>query len=233
MIRRANEAVSFSSICITEPEALADLPTFPCLQKTWGRSPCLACKQNNPAGQACGISESHRTQAKQSEAASKSMRRAFSLLEVIIATAILAGSAMVLFSLISLGTKYGRRAEERTIAIAQAQSILDEFIARMSSHDLPEEVNGVLPSNPPRKFRINVTPFELKANQGANRNTVAAMEIQIVLFRVHVKLYESSAQLGTEDFAPLVEISRLVRRPRINEPMAGAHGNPSNRAGAL
>ena len=155
-------------------------------------------------------------------------RRAFSLLEVIIATAILAGSAMVLFSLISLGTKYGYRAEERTIAIAQTQSLLDEFIARMSGTDLPEEVNGVLPSIPQRKFRINVTPFELKANQGANRNTGAAIEMQTVLFRVHVKLFESNAQLGNEDLAPLFEVSRLVRRPRMNEPMAGATGSSSN-----
>ena len=66
------------------------------------------------------------------------VREAFSLLEVIIATAILAGSAMVLFSLISLGTKYGNRAEEKTIAVSQAQSVLDEFIARMPN----EEIRG-------------------------------------------------------------------------------------------
>ena len=28
--------------------------------KTWGRSPYLAWKQNDPVGQACGIFESHR-----------------------------------------------------------------------------------------------------------------------------------------------------------------------------
>jgi prepilin-type N-terminal cleavage/methylation domain-containing protein len=40
-------------------------------------------------------------------------RRGFSLLEVMIATAILAASAMVLLSLISLGTRFGSKAETR------------------------------------------------------------------------------------------------------------------------
>ncbi|MFN7626093.1 MAG: prepilin-type N-terminal cleavage/methylation domain-containing protein, partial [Pirellula sp.] len=49
-------------------------------------------------------------------------RGAFSLLEVMIATAILAGSAMVLLSLIGLGARYGNRAEVRIAALVQAQS---------------------------------------------------------------------------------------------------------------
>ena len=157
------------------------------------------------------------------------MRGAFSLLEVIIATAILAGSAMILFSLISLGTKYGYRAEEKTIAIAQAQSVLDEFIARMPDHDVQAETNGILPSVPNRKFRVRVTPFELAGKHGARRNAEAAIEMQPVLVRVQVRLFESKAQLGSEDTEPLFEISRLVRRPRINEPLASENGTPPNR----
>lgn len=157
------------------------------------------------------------------------MPGAFSLLEVIIATAILAGSAMILFSLISLGTKYGYRAEEKTIAIAQAQSVLDEFIARMPGNEDQEEVIGVLPSAPNRKFRIRVTPFELVSKLGANRNAGAASEMQPVLVRVQVRLFESTSKLGSEDSEPICEISRLVRRPRIREPMTGENGNPSNR----
>jgi len=146
------------------------------------------------------------------------VREAFSLLEVIIATAILAGSAMVLFSLISLGTKYGNQAEERTIAVSQAQSLLDEFIARMASEEIREEVNGVLPSIPARNFRIEVTPFELGGSIGANRNSSAAMETQTLLYRVKVELFEANASLTSADAEPLCQLSRLVRRPQIEAP---------------
>lgn len=148
------------------------------------------------------------------------VRKAFSLLEVIIATAILAGSAMVLFSLISLGTKYGNRAEERTIAISQAQSVLDEFVARMSSQEYREAVNGVLPSIPPRSYRIEITPFELTDNVGSNQNKNSANEVQTILFRVKVELFETKAPSGGENSEPLCQLSRLVRRPRIDQPMA-------------
>ena len=145
----------------------------------------------------------------------KRVREAFSLLEVIIATAILASSAMVLFSLISLGTKYGNRAEEKTIAVSQAQSVLDEFIARMHNEEIREEVNGVLPSIPPCNFRIEVTPFELGGSIGAIRNSSAAMETQNLLYRVKVELFKANATLSSVDAEPLCQLSRLVRRPQI------------------
>lgn len=148
------------------------------------------------------------------------VREAFSLLEVIIATAILAGSAMVLFSLISLGTKYGNRAEERTIAISQAQSVLDEFVASMSSQEIRDEVNGVLPSIPPRNYRIKITPFEFTDNVGSNQNKNASNEVQTLLFRIKVELFETKAPSGGENSEPLCQLSRLVRRPRIDQPMA-------------
>ena len=156
-------------------------------------------------------------------------RAAFSLLEVIIATAILAGSAIVLISLISLGAKYGNRAEERTIAISQAQSVMDEFIAHFPSEEIREEVSGVLPSTPPRNFRIEVTPFEPVANLGTNRNGEASNGIQSVLYRVKVKLFEANTSLVNEDTAPLFQLTRLVRRPRIDEPIDGGFRNGSSK----
>lgn len=56
-------------------------------------------------------------------------RRAFSLLEVIIATAILASSAVLLMSLFSTGDRHAVRADERTIAQMLCQSKLDELLA--------------------------------------------------------------------------------------------------------
>ena len=85
--------------------------------------------------------------------------RGFSLLEVMIATAILAASAMVLLSLISLGTRFGSKAEVRIGALVQAQSILDESILRMQSGESIENYTGVLPGSKPRSYRVTIEPF--------------------------------------------------------------------------
>ena len=143
-------------------------------------------------------------------------RRAFSLLEVIIATAILAGSAMVLFSLIALGTKYGNRAEVRTIAISQAQSVMDEFVAGFANQEKQAEIKGVLPSDPPRSFRISVTPFDI-AGDKAIGDMGSAKSMPTSLYRVTVTLYESQVQLTSESVEPLCELSRLVRRTQPGE----------------
>ena len=91
-----------------------------------------------------------------------SSRRGFSLLEVMIATAVLAASAMVLLSLISLGTRFGSKAETRIGALVQAQSILDESILRIHSGESIESYTGVLAGSPPRGYRVTVEPFELR-----------------------------------------------------------------------
>ena len=145
-------------------------------------------------------------------------RRAFSLLEIIIATAILAGSAMVLVSLISLGTKYGNRAEERTMAVAQAQSVMDEFIARLSDQDAQEEVNGVLPGIPLRGFRVAITPFALNLDTGSNRKNTNSDESRAVLYRISVELFEANAPLAGKTSEPLCHLVRLIRRPQSDEP---------------
>ncbi len=145
-------------------------------------------------------------------------RRAFSLLEIIIATAILAGSAMVLFSLIGLGTKYGNRAEEQTLAISQAQSVLDEFIANLSDEEIQEGVSGVLNGVPTRSYRIEIVPFELAGNSGAGRNNSTSSETQTVLVKVTVTILEGNASLAGMESEPLCQLSRLVRRPRLDEP---------------
>jgi type II secretory pathway pseudopilin PulG len=143
-------------------------------------------------------------------------RTAFSLLEVIIATAILAGSAMVLFSLISMGAKYGNKAEERTLAITQAESFLDEFIARMPTEEIRDEVTGVLPGTPPRSFRIEVTPYEWSSKGDANQNANATSETG-GLYRVTLELFEASTALAGAEGEPLCQLSQLVRRGKSDQ----------------
>lgn len=97
-----------------------------------------------------------------------SSRRGFSLLEVMIATAVLAASAMVLLSLISLGTRFGSKAETRIGALVQAQSILDESILRIHSGESIESYTGVLAGSQPRGYRVTVEPFELQDPTATN-----------------------------------------------------------------
>jgi type II secretory pathway pseudopilin PulG len=88
-------------------------------------------------------------------------RYAFSLLEVMIATAILAASAMVLLSLISLGTRFGSKAEVRIGALIQAQSILDESILSVQAGNDQESYSAVLPGIQPRSYRVVIEPIPL------------------------------------------------------------------------
>ena len=98
-------------------------------------------------------------------------RRGFSLLEVMIATAILAASAMVLLSLISLGTRFGSKAETRIGGLVQAQSILDESILRMQAGESIESYTAVLPgttpkSTKPKSYRVTIEPYALGETGG-------------------------------------------------------------------
>lgn len=143
------------------------------------------------------------------------MRSAFSLLEIIIATAVLAASAMVLSSLIGLGSRYGNRAEERTIALSQAESLMDEFIAQLDSEtDQTEENTGELPGPPPRGFRINATPFELRSatSTRGSRDSLSARNGDLLMVRVEV--FETAGTNNSGEAKPLVELSRLIRKPQ-------------------
>lgn len=132
--------------------------------------------------------------------------RGFSLLEVILATAILAASSMVLVSLIGLGTKYGNRAEEQTLLASQAQSLLDEFIVSSSSSSLasqtnePSERSGLLPGRPSHAYRLRAFPFEAATG----------------LTMVSVQVFASSTPAA--EATPLLELSQLVRSSLLTAP---------------
>lgn len=78
--------------------------------------------------------------------------RGLSLLEVIIATAILAGSGLALFSIIGLGSKYALRAEELTYAHHFAQSALDEWLAAPTA--VGTEQTGTFEEAPEWSYRL-------------------------------------------------------------------------------
>ncbi len=165
-------------------------------------------------------------------------RPAFSLLEVIIATAILAASGMVLTSLLGLGTKYGNRAEERTLAQSQALSLLDEVLALPQVDRNPEdEVTGELPGTPSHSYRIRFIPFGSHRSQNVDslpnsaiatsgtridsNRTVAQPQLG-KLTLVSVEIFESgnpssstSRGANGQNTEPLIQLNRLIRSHRL------------------
>jgi type II secretory pathway pseudopilin PulG len=133
-------------------------------------------------------------------------RTAFSLLEMIIATAILAASGMVLTSLLGLGAKFGNRAEERTLAITRAHSLLDQFLAQPTENEVGAELTGEFPGMPPYSFRLIIE--ELPAN--GSRTAMAQL-----LRRVTVEVLPAGSQRANQTIEPLCRISRLVRVHRL------------------
>jgi prepilin-type N-terminal cleavage/methylation domain-containing protein len=63
------------------------------------------------------------------------LRHGFSLMEMILATAILASSGAALFALIGNGSVMGRRAEHRAEALRLAENLLAETLAGITSPD--------------------------------------------------------------------------------------------------
>ncbi len=163
------------------------------------------------------------------------LRSAFSLLEIIIATAVLAASAMVLTSLLGLGTKFGNRAEERTVAISQAQSLMDEVLALpQAGRNLEEELTGELPGSPSHAFRISIAPFgSLTSDDVATTNTaIPGMASESTsstrppqlgrLTCITVEIFESSnatagamQRTSASDTEALCRISRVIRSHRL------------------
>lgn len=178
----------------------------------------------------------------------RNSRRGFSLLEVMLATAILASSAMVLSSLLGLGAKFGGRAEARTEALSQAQSLLAEFLAMpQEASEREQERTGVLPSNPPRAYRIRIVDAKPEAsdtsNSAANSSAMSRSASAIPsrsdsfsntgpsnskqfpapapsrLMLVTVEVFESEQQQeANADQPALCQLSQLVRFPAVAGP---------------
>jgi type II secretory pathway pseudopilin PulG len=134
-----------------------------------------------------------------------SSNRAFSLLEVIIATAVLAGSAMVLVSMIGVGSRFGQQAERRTLALAAASSLLDELIATNDLDSITQESTGVYGKNNPLGYRIRVFPF---TPQTANQ-----LEPISGLQQITVEVFSSEIRATDVENKPLCALTRIVRLP--------------------
>jgi type II secretory pathway pseudopilin PulG len=124
-------------------------------------------------------------------------RYAFSLLEVMIATAILAASAMVLLSLISLGTRFGSKAETRIGALIQAQSIMDESILSIQAGSDQESYSAVLPGEQPRSYRVVIEPIPLADPTEISSSATQSLAVQSSPQSTLLKSMPLSTQFNT------------------------------------
>ena len=112
------------------------------------------------------------------------LRNGFSLLEVIIATGILAASAVLLLSTFSIGEGHGGKAETRVLAQMLCQSKLDELLADLSR--LQSVDHEPLVNYPDWTYSVDWTPTEIEG---------------LIRLRVSVNKVEPP-RLETRDTAP-------------------------------
>jgi prepilin-type N-terminal cleavage/methylation domain-containing protein len=148
-----------------------------------------------------------------------SLRRGFSLLEIIIATAVLAGSAMVLVSMIGVGSRYGQQAERRTLALAAASSLIDELMATYTPNRDTQETTGVYGVNDPLGYRIRITDY---APQTENQ-----LEPISGLLQITVEMFSSEIRVTDAEQKPLCALTRIMRVPsKRNSAEANAPSTP-------
>jgi prepilin-type N-terminal cleavage/methylation domain-containing protein len=136
-------------------------------------------------------------------------RRGLSLLEVMIAASILAGSAMVLSTIIGTGARFGNRAESKVTAIIQAHSILDEALARIAAGNMFEEYSGETTGPQPSDKKLELP----------------------LLLRVEVSLFREASSEKQGDPEPIVRLVQTARRPMVPQ-QANSADNSMNDSGA-
>jgi hypothetical protein len=148
-------------------------------------------------------------------------RSGLSLLEVMIATGILAGSAIVLSSIIGTGARFGNRAESRITAMVQAHSVLDETLARIAAGNTPDEYSGEISGAIPRSFEViirDLPELDLPNASGARdtgtgtANRSIAADDQSSLIQIEVLLFDASAQNDRRSSKPIVHLTQITRR---------------------
>ncbi len=146
----------------------------------------------------------------------RSGRKAISLLEVIIATAILASSAMLVSSMIGRASKLGQRAESRTAWLNVAQSLLEETVAGLQSGaEVETEASGPLPDSMGGSYRVSVSPFMVEAARDASpsdRQTDSSPgnpQSQLVI--VAVDIFNLPGASAIAEQSAEIHLSRLAR----------------------
>lgn len=140
-------------------------------------------------------------------------RNAFSLMEVILATAILAASGAALLGLIGQASRFALSAERRTIALMHAETLLDEYLVNRSF-----EMQGTVASDPGWSYTIEAASVASSASS---------------LERVEVSVFEGGDGSATRssdsrgENVPVVQIVRWVKA-RSGKTGVSDQESPSN-----
>jgi|GEM_PF-6426326 len=118
-------------------------------------------------------------------------RAGLSLLEIILATALLAASGAVLLGLIGQANQAAMRAEQRTFALLHAQTLLEEYAASEDRGSF--EMEGELGEEPGMRYRI-----EAEEIQRSNPQPSTLMRITVTLFQ--------------RENEPIVQLTRWARQ---------------------
>lgn len=131
----------------------------------------------------------------------------FSLLEVIIATAALAGSAMVLISLIGMGTRFGSKAEQRSVALSVAQTVLDEYLIDTPDSDSGSEITGTIEGRWPMSYRLSLDSLTATGSSSDGIKVPG-------LVRITVEIFESEQAMNANSGASICRLSRWSQQKR-------------------
>ncbi|TWU38480.1 type IV pilus modification PilV family protein [Novipirellula artificiosorum] len=137
-------------------------------------------------------------------------RHGFSLMEMIIATAMLAGSGAALFALVGQASRLARTAEERTVALQLAQTVMDEFLAMPSESET--ETEGTFESDPRWSYRMEQTEVTLTREDAGSEDTSSPMRVVVAIYRAN--------DGGTQNVdSAIVRLVRWIRPARTNSVM--------------
>lgn len=129
------------------------------------------------------------------------LREAYSLLEVILAVAILASSGLLLQATMGQGTRLGLKAEQRARATELAQSLLDKHLGFAELGERQEQ--GFFDSAPEWAYRVSV-------------ESVDAIPKEVALRRIIVDVLPARAMGSRASTAATRPACRLVRWVRAS-----------------
>ena len=162
------------------------------------------------------------------------LRGGFSLMELILATAILAASGAALFGLIGQGSLFARRSQARAETLHLAQSALDEYLAVPDA--IPPE--GTFETHPEWAYRIRQEEIDLGngvAATSADRveAAVGPAAVGSKLLRVVIEVAPADAAGVSGGADPVCTLTRWVRVAAAAAGDASAGGGSSEPQGEI
>lgn len=147
----------------------------------------------------------------------------FSLMEVIVATAVLAAAGAALLGLIGQASRLALKSQRRTDALQAATTVMEEAIA-MRGRLRSGETSGEIAGNPDWSFVLRCEPFRGGGESGRGAGTAAAGTEATRVWRVVVEIFPGDPRSPSGDGgdaafdAPsTVRLVRLVRVQTIAE----------------